>query len=44
MRPRQFIMEILSWLLFVVFIAALLVVGALLLRGYLGVRLLGRYP
>lgn len=35
MRPRQFIMEILSWLLFVVFIAALLVVGALLLRGYL---------
>src|SRR5690606_18004391 len=28
-------MEILSWLLFVVFIAALLVVGALLLRGYL---------
>jgi len=34
-RPRQFIMEILSWLLFVVFIAALLVVGALLLRGYL---------
>ncbi len=28
-------MEILSWLLFVVFIAALLVVGGLLLRGYL---------
>jgi hypothetical protein len=29
------IMEILSWLLFVLFIAALLVVGGLLLRGYL---------
>jgi hypothetical protein len=28
-------MEFLSWLLFVVFIAALLVVGGLLLRGYL---------
>lgn len=28
-------MEVLSWLLFVVFIAALLVVGGLLLRGYL---------
>lgn len=28
-------MEILSWLLFMVFIAALLVVGGLLLRGYL---------
>lgn len=28
-------MEILSWLLFVVFIAALLVAGGLLLRGYL---------
>jgi flagellar protein FliO/FliZ len=28
-------MEILSWLLFIIFIAALLIVGGLLLRGYL---------
>ena len=28
-------MEVLSWLLFIIFIAALLVVGGLLLRGYL---------
>jgi len=33
--PRVESMEILSWLLFVIFIAALLVVGGLLLRGYL---------
>jgi len=33
--PRVERMEILSWLLFVIFIAALLVAGGLLLRGYL---------